>query len=415
MTAERDLSMRQWSGLLAVVVVGFLLRLVLILVLNIAPRSDELEYKSMALNIVSGNGVLDHSGNHAYYNAGYPMFVLAPVFYAFGENLFAARLANLVLGLVAIVLCYLVSREAGAGRTGAILGAGVWTLYLPSGLYTMYLYKEHLMIPLVLGVTWCGLRLMKGADLRVALACGVLFGFIALTGNAAISLGGAVAFGMVLSPLSMRRRAVLSMVIVIAAILIAAPWVIRNVKVLGAPVLNSNGGINLYLGNNPTADGWYMSIADTPRGSTWNPLRQQLGELGASQVLQVDAVAWIKEHPHAFLKLAAKKAIYFWTPPFHKGEGSGSTSETIARTIWAFEYIAIVLVALGGLALKTCRTRSMVFLWVALLCYTAVHMLFYVNFRYREPVMPLLGIIAGLSLERLVAHRANAFRNLQTV
>ncbi len=396
-----------WLAL--IIIAGFLLRAAAIAWFSHTPESDELAYKSMALNLVSGNGIVDQMGNHAMYNVGYPLFVLAPVFFLFGENLLAARLFNLALGGMAIALCYMVAKEAGAGRIGRLLAAAIWALYLPASVYGVYLLKENLMVPLMLGVMWCALRLAKEPSPKVAIGCGALFGLIALTGNAALSLAGVVMLALVFSPAPAMKRMTLSVLILALAIAVPAPWMVRNMRVIGAPVLNTNGGFNLYLGNNPAATGMFVSIADTPRGPTWGALRKT-GEIQAAETLKEEAIAWAKAHPAEFLSLAFKKAAYFWTPPFHEGKGKSSAAETAVRAMWAIQFVVLVAAAIGSLAFTSLRNRQLAILWLAIVCYTAVHMLLYVIFRYREPIMPMLGIIAALTLESYLMKRMPAMR-----
>ena len=391
---------RDWLWLALIITAGLALRAAAIAGFNHTPESDEIAYKSMALNLIGGNGIVDNMGNHAMYNVGYPLFVLAPVFFFFGENLLAARLANLVLGGVAIFLCYMVAKEAGAGRVGRLLAALIWALYLPASVYVVYLVKESLMVPLMLGVVWCALRLAKEPSSKVAIGCGALFGLIALTGNAALSLAGAVMLALILAPASLWQRMTLAVLILAVAIVVSAPWMVRNMQVIGAPVLNTNGGFNLYLGNNPAATGMFVSIADTPRGATWEALRKT-GEVQASDTLKREAISWANEHPAEFLILAFKKAAYFWTPPFHEGKGKPSTAEKAVRVMWLIQFVVLVAAAIGSLTFTTLRNRQLAILWLAIACYTAVHMLFYVIFRYREPIMPTLSIVAALAIEAL--------------
>ena len=391
-----------WLAL--IIAAGLVLRAAAIAGFQHSPESDELAYRSMALNLVRGNGIVDGMGNHAMYNVGYPLFVLAPVFFFLGENLLAARLVNLVLGGVAIALTYFVAKESGAGRVGRLLAAAIWALYLPASVYGVYLFKENLMTPLMLGVVWCALRLLKERSRRIALGCGALFGLLALTGNAALCLLAPVVLAIALTPAPVRQRSTLFVLMLAAAIAVAAPWMVRNLWVIGAPVLNTNGGFNLYLGNNPAATGFFMSIGDTPRGETWQALRKT-GEVQASETLKVEAIGWIKEHPGRFVALALKKAAYFWTPPFHEGKGPASFMETAVRVLWAIQFVVLIAAALGSLYFASLRNRTLTVLWLGIVCYTAVHMLFYVIFRYREPIMPLLGVIAALAVEALLREK----------
>ncbi len=390
---------RDWIWLSVILMAGICLRAAAIAGFSHIPESDELSYQSMAVNLLAGNGILEN-GNRAFYNAGYPMFILAPVYYIFGETLFAARIANVLLGAVSIVFCYFVAREAGAGRIGRLLAAAIWALYLPTGIYGVYLAKENLMVPLMLGVMWCALRLIKNPSVKIAAVCGLLFGLLAMIGNAALSLGAVIVLSLIIAPASAKQRLTALGGVIAVALLVASPWMLRNLYVIGAPVMNTNGGFNLYLGNNPAATGFFLSIADTPRGSTWHELRRTAGELGATETLKKEAVAWIKENPTEFISLALKKGAYFWMPPFHEGKGGNTSSaESVVRLAWALQFVLLIVAAIAGLLLPRLRNRQSLILWLAIAAYTAVHMLFYVIFRYREPIMPVLGILAALAIE----------------
>ena len=388
--------------LLLIIAAALVLRATAIGTLTHTPESDEVAYESMALNLVRGDGIVDWKGNRAMYNVGYPLFVLAPVFAVFGRDILVARLANAFLGGLAVALCYLVAKEVGAGRTGRLLAAGIWAVYLPASVYAAYLLKENLMIPLMLGVIWCALRLAQGANHSIAVACGVLLGLLALTGNAALCLAAPVALALAFSCTTLGRKLSFSGLILVSAVFVAAPWLVRNMQVLGAPVLNTNGGFNLYLGNNPAATGMFVSIAKTPRGGSWNELRKDAGEVQASATLGAEAIGWIKKHPTAFLALALRKAAYFWTPPFHKGKAQASEIESVVRAMWAIQYLVIVAAAIGTLFAAGTRSRRVAIVWLAIASYTAVHMLFYVIFKYRLPIMPFVGVLAAVALERLL-------------
>jgi len=272
---------------------------------------------------------------------------------------------------------------------------------LPASVYGVYLAKENLMAPLMLGVVWCALRLVREFSVKAAVVCGILLGLLALTGNAALSLAGSVALALVLTPASVWQKVSLASLIGCVAIAVASPWMIRNALVIGAPVLNTNGGFNLYIGNNPAATGWFVSISDTPRGPTWGELRNA-GEVEASETLKTEALSWITAHPGEFLALAIKKIVYFWSPPFHEGRGRASSAESAVRVLWAIQFVTLVVGAVAGLAFARLRNRRTTVLWLSILCYTGVHALFYVIFRYREPIMPFVGLIAALAVEALL-------------
>jgi 4-amino-4-deoxy-L-arabinose transferase-like glycosyltransferase len=387
--------------LVVIAFTGFALRIAAVLAFHAQPESDYLAYRTMAVNLIEGRGIIDNMGNYAMYNVGYPLFILAPVFGLFGNNLLPAQLINAVLGVTCSVLCYAIASEIGCGRTGRLLAAALWALYLPSLLYAEHLAKENLMTVLMAGVIWCAVRLLKDISLRDAASCGILLGLIALTGNSGLALLLTALAATVFASASVTRKFVLFSVIVILAVCVTAPWIIRNARVLGSPVLNTNGGLNLYLGNNPAATGYFISIAETPRGKTWERLRSQ-GEVHASEVLRHEAIDWISKHPRQFVELALYKAVLFWKPPAEHGNASGSPIESVLRRLWLLQFAVLVIGTTGSLLLPLGRTRQVAILFLAIVSYTAVHMLFYVSTRYREPIMPVLCVLTALTLDSVV-------------
>lgn len=391
--------------LFGIVVAGLLLRALAILAFPHAPESDELAYRAMVLNFLDGRGVVDHMGNLAVYNVGYPLFVLLPGFLVSPDGLGVVRALNALLGGVGILLCHSIARLLGAGYQGRLLAAAFSAVYLPAAIYSVYLVKENLMVPLMLASIHYSLHLMKAPSPRYALGAGTCFGMLALTGNAALSLAIIVPFALYFARFDTAAKFRLLLLFLIPAVAIPAPWVIRNTLELGAPVLNTNGGFNLYLGNNPAATGVFISIADTPQGPQWQSMRQA-GELQASETLGRKAMAWIVDNPQTFAFLAIKKLGYFWMPPIHRGVGEASLSELILRALWAVQFVLLVVAALATLSFNDLRSaREVQMIWLAIAAYSAVHMLFYVIFRYREPVMPLLCILSALALDRWLSRR----------
>lgn len=380
------------------------LRLGAIVFYNHAPESDELSYQAMAANFLDGRGVVDQYGNRAMFNAGYPLLVLAPVFAIFGDSLLAARLCNAALGVLTVALVWAVGRKAGWSRRDASVGAWMAALYLPASVYGVYLLKENLMIPLMLGVAWCALAIHRTVRIGPVALGAALLGILALVGNAALVLFAMVGFALLLSSRSPARKAGDLALIVALSVAVATPWVLRNMRVLGAPVLNTNGGFNFYIGNNPAATGLFVSIADTPVGDRWEALRSE-GEVLASDTLKAEAMQWIRSDPGRFVALTVKKALYFWMPPVHEGKSPGSAVEKIVRAVWLLQYLAILGFAVFAFA-KGWRNRQIQILWLGIVCYFAAHAVFYVIFRYREPIMPFVILLASAGVGRFFDRRA---------
>ncbi|MGZ8971411.1 MAG: ArnT family glycosyltransferase [Telluria sp.] len=398
-SSRKPLTFAGWHWLVGIIVLGIGLRLAAIALYPHVPESDELAYLRMAETLVAGEAMTDIFGNYAYYNMGYPFFVLAPALALFDNSIFALRIANVIVGAISIAMVYAVARESGLRRPACLLSALLWALYVPSSVYGIYLAKENFMIPLVLGVLWCAVRMTRPFHLGVAALCGGLLGMLALTGNAALSLVAAIGVALILSKAIVRIRLLSIPIILIVATLVTTPWLVRNLTVLGAPVLNTNGGFNFYLGNNPAANGMFVSVAATPRGPSWNALRTEVGEVQASETLKKEALAWITSHPVEFVELSIKKLGLFWMPPVHDGTDGGGKMERLVRFIWLFQFLLLAGAALASVPFVR-NAPPLTVLWAAVAAYSAVHMLFYVIFRYREPIMPVLCVLAAVVLER---------------
>src|SRR4051794_8308013 len=90
-------------ALLAAVTVS--LRLACVAAIEVEPVSDFLSYLTMASNLYDDKGLVDDYGTYAGFSSGYAYFLYG-VFLIAGKSLWAAKLANVALGLVSVLLLY---------------------------------------------------------------------------------------------------------------------------------------------------------------------------------------------------------------------------------------------------------------------------------------------------------------------
>lgn len=389
-------------GLLAILMSAAVLRISAVFLFPHQPASDELAYLAMAENYLAGRGLVDSLGNLAFYNAGYPMFVLIPVAHIFDDLVIGARFANVTIGLGVVALCYLIARAIGLGVWGRLSAAAIYAVYLPAGVYSVYVAKEGLLTLLILSLVYFTIKLARQIKISYSLLAAFVVAGIALVGNAGLSLLASLIVGVCLSNATPMRRAGAFFITGAVSVALLIPWVQRNQMLVGAPVLNTNGGFNFYLGNNPNATGYFMSVADTPIGTEWKKMRAELGEVEASSSLKGMAIRWIVSNPFQFVELMFKKAVYFWWPPLHDGEGGGGGIEKIVRFLWLIQFLVLVALAVGSFFVAWPVDRDKLLFGLMLLSYTGVHMVFYVIYRYREPIMPVVAICAAVLLDSLV-------------
>ena len=165
---------------------------------------------------------------------------------------------------------------------------------------------------------------------------------------------------------------------------------------VGEALLSTNAEFNLYLGNNPAADGRFVSIAETPAGPRWEAQRRTLGEAGASHWLGGLARAWIAANPDEAARLALTKLALFWTPNMpDAADFAASKAIATIRLADVAQYLLVLAAAALGLARAPIPPRDRLVVAAAIAGFWLIHAAAYVMPRYRDPVAPLLIALAA--------------------
>jgi len=369
--------------------------------------SDALAYFDIARSLAAGGWPTDNFGQHAFYSIGYPL-LLAPAFALFGASTGVAFAVNLGLAVVSVLLIAALARALALTRMGeqlAMLGYAVW---LPGIWNGTTLARENLSTPLVLAIVLLAVKLGSGPRWRVALGAGMAWGAAVLAGTSAAPLIAAPLLGLALGAGWRPVRMALPLVAMLAgAALVLTPWLAASDAMVGRPVITTNTGFNLYLGNNPAATGGFVSIAETPMGPQWHALLATQGEAGAAATLGRAAQGWMRAHPAQALTLDAHKLALFWRPnlPQWSDFTGGSRAIAIVRIGEVTEYLAIVLLGIAALLEGPVARRWRVLVAVAIVGFWALHGLAYIIPRYRDPVMPLLIVMAAGGIAAFIQRR----------
>lgn len=388
------------SATIALLAVTFLVpRVGLVALVPQAPESDALAYLAMAEALARGETMRDTFGQVAFYSAGYPM-LLGAAFALLGKGLAVAQAVNLLLGLATMALVARIVRQVGGAPIAQALAAAAYAVWIPAAFATGLVAKENLTTPLLLAAVSAAIAVAHGPHpLRAATGGGAAFGFGLVAGGSSALVGLLFPAALLLrwrtSGFAVAARA--GAFAAAALALSLGPWLAHTRAELGAPVINTNSGFNLYLGNNPAATGTFVSIADTPAGPGWEALRAQRGELGAADDLQSQALDWIAAHPAAALRLAATKLALFWTP--NAPDAADMARDPLAAALrWLDVAQFVIVVVLAGAAAVALRRRHPPLAWLvaAVALFWLLHAAAYVMPRYREPAMPLVIALAAL-------------------
>ncbi len=335
---------------------------------------------------------------------GYPYF-LAAILRVAGPGFLAPRLVQAGLGaLTAALTCALGTRVFGRAVG---LGAGlVVALYGTLVYYDAELLAPSLAICLQMATLWLAARAPEERGGRGWLATGLLGGLTAVVNAPALVLLPVLA-------VAARRRAGW---VLLGAALAIAPVTVRNWAQGGELILiSSNGGINLYLGNNPRYD---RTVGMRP-GRDWQALVRApvlhgvTGAGPASRFFTARVTAYARQDPLGFVALQLRKLRLLLggdeIPRNQEIYPVRAWSPVLRALLWkvpglAFPFGLLLPLAVVGLGVAA-RRAPVLGASVVLLGLTVVA--FFVTARYRAPLVPLLALFAAAGVQwALVEARA---------
>lgn len=384
------------------------------------PVIDSLFHANEAQRILDSGWLLPTSA--AYYKGPLYSYLLAVLLALFGRTggVVAGRLLSVACGIAVVALVARAgerlggSRAAwGAGLAAALSGTAIFfdAVLLPVSLTTLLL---------LLVAARLDLARTAGSDERwkPLAAAGALLGLVALiradgllaAAAAALWAGFAARRPAWGEPRPWRAAAL----VLVPALLVVLPATARNVLVARDPVLISwNGGINLYMGNDPGFDqasgNWnpdlaWMRLYDTPAelGGTRGADHQRFF---VGQALQAAA-----DRPLTTLRLLGEKAL-LWMSGYEiannqRFEDAARHSPVLAALLRQGRYLALPFGLLApliaaGLVLGGRRGAGAASAWLTLAAaWIVTPILFFNTARFRLPAIALLLAPAALGWAR---------------
>ena len=381
---------------------------------------DTTAYAELAKRIVAGDLWL---GPGLYYLSPLYMYVLAAGL-AVTDSFTGVRVMQVLLGAVSVaglwvMTCAWANSRAAWWAAGLAITTGVITFY--EVLILQASIDTALTTGALLALTWA-LRSEDGPSPRWFGFAGAAFGLAALNRPNMM----AVAAGLLLLLLISRR--VRPAAVFLTGLLIAlAPVAIRNGIVAGEWLtVSSHGGLNLYIGNSPTATGFYQPVpgvrpsiagqAHDVREVAGRALGRTVTDDEASAYFRDLALTWMREHPGEAIALFAKKFAYVfhakyvalpYSYPFYVHE-----TNSLLRWLPAGPWLLMPL-GLVGLGILARRADPRTLVWLSFVpLYAGAVALFFVADRYRLPLLVPMCLGAGVALDACAsAIRDRAWRS----
>ena len=346
----------------------------------------------------------------AYTQPLYAWF-LAGLYWPLERSWVVVGLAQTGVAVATALVVLLIGRRLSSVRTG-VIAALVATLHPYLVWHDVHVNREILDGLLLALIVLFALTAYERASAGYAIATGAVAG-LAILSNARLLL-----LPLVLAPYvawrAVGRRTLLTVLVVAAAAVVVAPWVVRNQVVIGCATVTTDSRA-LWKANNPATHdvlargGWIDDVPDLPNVPPWPEkaagisvaAAKAVDECAQSSFYRDEVLDFWRDHPGEKARLAAQAVGMLWSP-FLSVEaddpGQQGLSDLMQRTVEPAFTLLLYALALWGAFLAP---RRFVALAVLMLGFnTVMAMVFAGTTRYRTPWDFLLALLAAFALER---------------
>jgi 4-amino-4-deoxy-L-arabinose transferase-like glycosyltransferase len=366
-------------------------------------------YVEMADHLLAGEGLhrtlpYGQGDRFAIRTPLYPL-ALAAMRLLPGPLPWLVALLGAVAGATTVLLAGLAASRIFGARSGlaAAVAAALWPHAV---IHDTALQDTALYAALFGGVLVLHLRLVRPRAgeraVAPALAAGVLGGLAVLT---RVALLPSVVCLIAWTALVRRdRRLVLAGVGLGALSLVLAPWLARNATRIGAPVLTSDTGRSLWLGNNPETFSVYPRASiDRAEERAWAALPETAragvrdladDELAQDAWFRGQALDWIIANPAAAAVGGLRKAAATFSPWFNP---RGSPAKQVVHLL---TWTPAAILAVGAAWRQRRRWRELGPVGLSLLLLAAQSAVFFGHSAYRLYLDPWVLVVASGWLAR---------------
>ncbi|MCL6516043.1 glycosyltransferase family 39 protein [Alicyclobacillus sp.] len=399
---------RGWWPFVLIVIAAIAARLVWLGFVHPMPATDFAWYEHQAIHLLRGEGYRVDGHPTAYFPIGYPLF-LAGVYGIAGVGWWSGVLANVLLNALTAGLVYRLG-ERLHGRGAGLCGGLSLALYPPHIAWSSVLCSEMLFTLLF---TWTALWWIRRPapvwGWRCAAVSGILTGLACIVRPVGLLLPVALWLYLLSARAGWRRAMGWAVTAAVFMALTVAPVTWRNWVTLRALVpVSTNGGVNLWQGNNPRAIGEYFWPADPRENPFLNYVHDEVRE---NREAEHAALQYIEHHPGRTIALGFVKwrnlfrgvdNAYFWSvghsdPPVSPGFALAAHR----LGLWAYRML-IALAAIGLILQARAMRRSgdlrPLAMWWMFAYYVGLFFVFPAWDRMRVPIDPWLACWASVAL-----------------
>lgn len=378
------------------------------------PIMDALYHHEWAEDILAGT----YRADDVYFRGPLYPYLLAFFYKISGTSIVFAVFVQHLIGTATSGLIYLLSREFFSKRVSLLAG-------LFAALYWPFVYFEGDLLIVTTIIFFNTLvfltftQSIRKDNLLLLVISGVFLGLSAIARPSVL-----IVFPVLPVVLYLNRRRggktrvgwiTRTVVVYAATLIVIAPVMIRN-YVVGRSVVPvaASGGVNFYIGNNPESDGSTAIVPGT-RADWWGGYNDAIAiaeedegrKLNLSEVSDYffkRGFAWIKSNPGDATSHLLMKLRIFWAGP----ERSNNKYLYFFWELAGMKYVPlpgywlIAPLALLGGVLQWRRRRALSLLYLFITLYMVGVVAFFINARFRLPVLPFMIIFAAYAAYYLV-------------
>jgi 4-amino-4-deoxy-L-arabinose transferase-like glycosyltransferase len=396
--------------LLLIFLFALILRIIFILTLNNAVDVWGDWWDELGVKIATGQGFwVDNPyfpGAKPFYSwrpPGFPLF-LAGIYKVFGHSYLYAKIGLAVLSALSCVLLFFIASDLLNNKKAGIWCSIIYAVYPPSIFWTGYLSPVTMEIfLLLLTVLLLHISEKKQSYLLLVLA-GISTGLGILTRSVFLVLIFLVPVWLALKgkKILLRRIAIYTIITLVTIL----PWLIRNYKTHKTFVLTSTeGGIVCYIANNEEALFTPTGYLDPIKIENTHIIKEirGLSEVQIDKYFYMTALKFIKENPKMYCRLVIDRFFRFWRMSPHTFSGPGESYKSYHVVISLLTNIPIFILAGLGFLISIHRWRDFSLFYLLIFFWSIPIILFFKTIiRYREPLIPLVIVMAWLTLHSLL-------------
>jgi len=322
----------------------------------------------------------------------YPLF-LSLIYFIFGYSLQAVRVIQVLSNILICAVLYLIGKEIKDRKVG-ILAGFLWAIYLPAVFFSGAILPDNISpLLLILSIYLFTLALRREdfkffilgtVSLAIFMLCRQVMAFIWVFFLVAIWFiarkGHSFKYAL---------KAVLTVFLVLLGLCL--PFSLLNSFTANKmnPVNSATIAKQLFISNLPAKDGWITSADDStiiPREEDRNKF--YLEKLGKNY----------REHPFIMAGLFLKKLYRL----LEKHENTNRINFLLSQSQQLILHRLIVFFGLIGIFLVFHIWRKSILIIISCAYIVFIHSLFHIETRYNLPLMPLMVLMSGYSLDFLM-------------